>query len=83
MREKAYIGIAWQMLVIYMNMKFAQPLSQLIYHLLDMTGDKLIVCYKKAFMNLIQQLKTNWLPKYEAYTDDVQNGMYTEPMNKV
>ena len=64
-------------------MKFAQPLSQLIYHLLDMAGDKLVVCYKKAFFNLLQQLKNNWLPKYEAYTDDLQNGMYTEPMNKL
>ena len=48
-----------------------------------MAGDKLIVCYKRAFMNLLQELKNKWLPKYEAYTDDRQNGMFAEPMNKL
>jgi len=68
MRQSAYIGRAWQFLVIYANMQMVQQSSQLIYHLLHMTGDRMVVTYKAKFMQLLQQILKTWIPKFKQYT---------------
>ena len=75
MRQSAYIGRAWQYVVIYLNMQMMQQSSQLIYHVLHMTGDRLVVTYRKAFIQLLSHVIKDWIPKYENYS---QTDMYTE-----
>ena len=79
MRDPILIGRAWQMLIIYLNMKFLQPTCQIIYHLIHITGDQLVLNYKKAFKTVLQQILSKWIPEYTAYCDiNNENGMKTE-----
>lgn len=41
--------------------------SQIIFHLLDCLGDKLLTVYKSNFRLTIQKLRTEYLPRYEQY----------------
>ena len=44
-----------------------------------MTGDKLVLNYKKAFLKILEVILNSWIPKYEAYTMDQSNsGIYGE-----
>ena len=56
LREESYLGRAWQLLIIYLNMKFLQPSAQLIYHLIHITGDQLVFKYRFVFKNLLNAL---------------------------
>ena len=55
-RCKAYIGRAWQFLVIYIKMPQRQMTAQAIYQLLYVCEDKLLLTYKKAFMEALDEI---------------------------
>ena len=67
LRSESYLGRAWQYLTHYVDMKFMQQTSQLIFHLLTMCGDRLVLKYKKAFKKLLTAIVNEWKPKYEVY----------------
>lgn len=77
----AYIGRLFQMLVVYLHLPFTQLSSQILFHLLEMGGKKLLQVYKSAFAKIVQNLLQEYIPTYEKYSDD-PNGMSKEVQNK-
>ena len=68
--------------MVYINLPFRQQSSQLLYHLLHMTGDQLVVRYHKAFKAILLHIKSNWIPEYTKYKHiDNAQGMYFEVQN--
>ena len=53
LRSNAYIGLAFQMLVLYLQSPFRQQSSQIIFNVLFICSDKLILSYKKAFLQVL------------------------------
>ena len=83
MRSPAYIGRAWQYLVIYINMKFRQQSSMIIYQLILMCGDKLIKNYKKSYLEALNYIKNTWIIDYKKYLDcDNASGAISEVQNQ-
>ena len=75
----AYIGRLFVQLSTYLNLQFTQNSSQIILHLLEMAGEKLLQVYKGAFRAQLNILKQKWIPSYEQYMD---GGMLNEPQNQ-
>jgi len=83
LRSAAFIGRAWQYLVIYTNMTFRQQSSMIIYQLISMCGDKLMKSYKKPYQEILIYFKNTWLKDYEVYLDaDNANGAISEVQNQ-
>ena len=49
LRSPAYVGRAWQYLIIYVNMTFRQQTSMILHQLILICGDKFIKYYKKPY----------------------------------
>lgn len=51
---------------------------------MNICGDRLVINYRKVFKELLKQIETVWIPKYEAYKSDPnnKNGMYFEVQNQ-
>ena len=62
-------------------MPIRQMTAQAIYQLLYITGDKLLLVYKKAFLAVRKDIKQRWVPQLEKYLDD-RNGMIKEVQNE-
>ena len=75
----AYIGRLFVQLSTYLSLQFTQNSSQIILHLLEMCGEKLLQVYKGAFKAQLNILKQKWIPSYEQYMD---GGMLNEPQNQ-
>jgi hypothetical protein len=55
---------------------FRQPTSQVLFHALELGGDKLLKVYRRAFVDLIDEILNDFYPAYEAYTN---SDMIKEP----
>ena len=55
-RSQAYIGRGWQHLVLLIQGPMRQQSSQILFHFLNICGDRLVVSYRKAFKILLEKL---------------------------
>jgi hypothetical protein len=59
-------------------MDYCQVTGQTVAFALDLLGLKFKRLYKSHFLNILRDMKTNFIPKYEHYT---KNEMIKEPQN--
>lgn len=69
-RCEAYIGRGWQHFILLMQAPFHQQSSQILFHAIQIMGDKLTVNYRRAFLLVLEKIKAVWLPKYRQWLDD-------------
>ena len=75
------IGRAYLQLQTYLKMRPHMLLSQVIYHLIDILGQKLLRVYKSHFRKTLNELVTVFLPRYEDYiaSGDIRQEPQTDP----
>jgi len=59
-------------------MDYCQTAGLTIAILLDLLGPKFKKIYKSHFLNILRDMKVNFIPKYRAYAE---NQMFDEPQN--
>lgn len=59
-------------------MDYCQTAGLTIALILDLLGLKFKRIYKSHFLNILRDMKVNFIPKYRAYAE---NQMYDEPQN--
>jgi restriction endonuclease len=59
-------------------MDYCQTAGLTIALILDLLGLKFKRIYKSHFLNIIRDMKVNFIPKYRAYAE---NQMFDEPQN--
>lgn len=76
----AFLGRAYLQLQEYLKMPFHQYYSQILYHIMDVLGDKLLKVYKSHFRGTVRKLLTEYVPRFEQYI--ASGEIKREPQNQ-